>query len=180
MPILNESLRFEMLPIDVRSAFTGFRATKVLLPWGTSLFRFSGHSRISPWWSETNQLSILLLTAKARNHSLFEYARNTTAIKRLWDFGLFNLIIVRLKQPVYAFSGFIAPQNEAAQYKNSQDFINYKKKFTKPVFFSGGNGQVYIKDLEPRHVDFIVPAGAVNIYDDVTEIMDFLISYRII
>jgi len=169
-----------MLPFEVRNAFAGLQATKDLLPLGTLLFRFSGHARISPWWSETNQLSRLLLIVKARNLSLADYIRNTSAIKRLWDPGLFNLIVARLKQPVYAFRGTIAPQNEASQYMNSRDLDYYKKRFTKPVFFGGGNGQVYIKDLDVQHIDFVVPPGAVNIYDKVDEIMDFLISYRII
>ncbi|WP_019668307.1 hypothetical protein [Eudoraea adriatica] len=180
MPILNQNLDFDQLSSNVRAAFLGCGATKVLLPPGTSLFRFSGHSNISSWWSETTQLPDLLLSAKANGKNLHQYVRTTSAVLRQWDADMYNLVVARLNLPVYAFRGIISPQNEASKYMNPQDFNNYKKRFTKPVFFKGGNGQVYINDLSLSDIDIIVPAGAVNIYDSVDDIINFLIDYNII
>ncbi|HVM89478.1 MAG TPA: hypothetical protein VMT76_14925 [Puia sp.] len=179
MSFLNQNLDFSQLSPDVQLAFSGMAGNKILLPFGTSLFRFSGHSNISPWWSEIAQLPQLLLSAKASGQRLFQYIRNHSAVLRKWDPDMQHLIIASLNQPVYAFSGGISPQNEAAAYMNAQ-LKTYKRKFTKPVFFGGGNGQVYIKDLDHSYINIIVPAGTINIYDNVDEILDFLIDYKII
>jgi hypothetical protein len=180
MPFLNQNVDFSQLPNDVQLAFSGMSGTKILLTFGTSLFRFSGHANISPWWSETTELASLLLAAKAAKQNLYQYVRNHSAVLRKWDPDMQHLIIATLNQPVYAFKGSISPQNEAAAYMNTNDIKNYKKKFTKPVFFGGGNGQVYIKDIDASYVNIIVPAGTVNVYDNVDEILDFLIDYKLI
>jgi hypothetical protein len=93
---------------------------------------------------------------------------------------MYHLIVVALTQPVYGFQGTIAPQNEAARYMDSEDLAAYKKKFTKSVFFRGGGGQVYIPNLTQAYVHYIVPAGVVNIYDDIDDITDFLAHYKVI
>jgi hypothetical protein len=181
MSILNQTLDFQQLPVEVKGAFPGNIASKVLLPAGTSLFRFSGHDRLSPWWSETAELGGLLLSAKASGKPLYQFVRDASAVLRRWHSNpMTNLIIGTLNQPVYAFRGIIGPQNEASIYMNVADRDNYKKKFTKPVFYRGGNGQVYINGLAFNDIKFIVPLGAVSIYDSVDEIIDFLVSYRLI
>lgn len=180
MSLLNQNMQFGELPGNIRSAFSGGMGAKIQLPAGTSLYRFSGHTHISPWWSQTSELPNLLLSAKAKSQTLFNYVRLTTAVLRKWDSDMYNLIIAELRSPVYAFKGAISPQNEASQYMNVRDLDNYKKKFTKSVFMSGGNGQLYIKDLSSSYLNMIVPAGAVNIYDPIDDIIDFLISYRLI
>lgn len=179
MAILNQNLTASQLPSRVHHAFSGPIGNSILLPAGTSLFRFAGHSNISPWWSQTSQLKDLLISAKASGQHLNQYIRNTTAVLRIWDSDMYNLIIAKLNVAVYAFSGPIASQNEAARYMNPKD-AQYKQRFTKPVFFKGGNGQVYIFGLSPGDLTFVVPAGTVNIYDGVDEILDFLKSFHLI
>jgi hypothetical protein len=57
---------------------------------------------------------------------------------------MYSLVIAELNEEVKAFKGTISPQNEASVYMNPNDQLNYKKKYTKSVFFPGGNSQVYI------------------------------------
>ena len=179
MPILNQSLEFNELPADARQAFTDSKADKVVLPAGTLLFRFSGHSNLSPWWSEVKYLPNLLLSAKMANKSLYEYVRKTNAVLRRWDPNMSNLIIAKLNTDIYSFKGSISPQNEAAVYMDTENVKKYKKRFTKPVFFGGGNSQVYIKGLSDSGISIVIPAGVVNIFDEVDAITDFLHSYGI-
>jgi len=44
-------------------------------------------------------------------------------------------------------------QNEAFKYMNPQDIDNYKKKFTKPVFYQGGNSQVFINNIKDQDIN---------------------------
>jgi hypothetical protein len=85
---------------------------------------------LTSWWSETNQLAALLIAAKASGRSLPDHVRTTTAVLRDWDAGMFNLIIVNLNLPVFAFKGNISPQNEAQNYMNSED----KKELQKEIY----------------------------------------------
>ena len=179
MAMLNQALEFNDIPADARLAFTEAKAEKVVLPAGTLLFRFSGHSNLSPWWSEVKYLPGVLLSAKLSKKNLYEYVRKTNAVLRKWDPNMSNLIIAKLNADVYSFRGSISPQNEAAVYMDNADVKNYKKRFTKPVFFGGGNSQVYIKGLSDSSLSIIVPAAAVNIFDDIDAITDFLHSYGI-
>jgi hypothetical protein len=176
MQILNQNLEFEQLSSDFRNAFSGLKADKVLLRLRTSLFRFSGGTHISPRWSETTQLPYLLLSAKQRGQRLDQYIRATNALLRSWDPGMYNLIIAKLNIDVYAFRGTSSFQNEAFKYMNPQDIDNYKKKFTKPVFYQGGNSQVFINNIKDQDINIIVPGGAINIYDEVDDIINFLID----
>jgi len=180
MAILNQDLQFEKFDSSVRAGFSGGMATKRLVGAGTKLFRFSGHSNMSAWWTDANELPALLIGAKGEKKNLAQYVRERSAVLRLWNPDIYNLIVAVITQSVYSFQGKIAPQNEAAKYKDSKDLANYKKKFTKYVYFKGGGGQIYIPNLTPQHISIIVPAGAVNIYDDIDEITDFLVSYKIV
>lgn len=179
MPILNQNLKFKDLPADVRRAFHGEPENDLLVA-NKTLFRFSSHSGISPWWSDARELSGLLLAAKASGRALSRYVRERTAVLRQWDPDMTYLIVARLNKPVYAFRGIISHQDEAAVYMDPEDLKNYKKKFTKSVFFRGGNGQVYINGLQQHDVDIIVPMGTVYIYDKIDDILDFLISQKVI
>jgi hypothetical protein len=179
MSLLNQNVQFADLPGNIRNAFSGGMGTKIQLPAGTSLYRFSGHTHISPWWTETTELTGLILGAKSSGQSLFNYIRTSSAVLRQWDSNMYHLIIAQLTTPVWAFKGLISPQNEASKYMDVND-VNFKKKFTKPVFMGGGNGQVYIKDIAAHHLNIIVPAGAVNIYDKIDDILDFLVSYKLV
>jgi|GEM_PF-5509767 len=181
MAFLNQTIDFQQLSPEIKGAFPGGTATRVLLPAGTSLFRFSGHDRLSPWWSETTELGGLLLEAKTSGKPLYQYVRETSAVLRKWYSNtMSNLVVATLNQPVYAFKGIIGPQNEAAIYMNPLDKQNYKKKFTKPVYYRGGNGQIYINGLTITCIQYVVPLGTVSVYDNIDEIIDFLISYRLI
>lgn len=187
MAILNENLKFQEIEESHRNAFSEKTPPKILLPTGTSLFRFTGHSGMSPWWSETSQLSGLLLSAKASRLGVNEYVRRSQAILRGFykgkdyqDPGIHNLIIATLNRPVYAFKGTIAALNEAYPYMNREDLKHYKEKFTKPVLMRGGNGQLYIKDLPSSYLDIVVPEGTIYIFDDVDQIIDLLARYNVI
>jgi hypothetical protein len=179
MPLLNETISFTDLSNEVRGSFTAGQAKKVLLPAGTSLFRFSGHNGISPVWAETNQLGSILLAAKASGKRLDQYVREKLAVLRLWNPGMTYLIVAELTQPVWGFRGLIEKQNEAAAYMNNGSSL-YKKRFTKPVFFSGGIGQVQIPGLNQAHLRFVVPAETILIHDPIDEILDVLIDYKVI
>jgi hypothetical protein len=179
MPLLNETVSFADLRPEVRGSFSAGLAKKVLLPAGTSLFRFSGHNGISPVWAETSQLSSVLLGAKASGKRLDEYIREKLAVLRLWNPGMTYLIVAELIQPVWGFRGLIEKQNEAAAYMSNRSPL-YKKKFTKPVFFSGGIGQVQIPGLNQAHLHFIVPAQTILIHDPIDEILDVLIACKVI
>lgn len=180
MAALNQDIQFEKLDGSVRAGFSGGVAAKRLVGAGTRLFRFSGHSNMSAWWTEANELPALLIGAKGEKKNLAQYVRERSAVLRLWNPDMYNLIVAVITQSVYGFQGKIAPQNEAARYKNSKDLTNYKKKFTKPVYFKGGGGQIYIPNLTSQHMSIIVPAGVVNIFDDIDEITDFFVSYKIV
>ncbi len=179
MSLLNETTSFTDLGMEARQSFAGGIATKKLLNPGTSLFRFSGHNGISPVWAETNQLGGILLSAKASGKRLDQYIRERLAVLRMWNPGMSYLLIAELTQAVWGFRGVIEKQNEAAAYmdKNSQQ---YKTRFTKPVFFGGGIRQVFIPNLTQQHLRFVVPASTILVYDNIDDILDLLISYRII
>lgn len=191
------TLKFSELPDDVKSAFSGIHGNKVRLQKGTSLFRFSDHPYASPWWSETSQLMDLLLTARAKGIPLYNHVRSSTAILRSFNPGFFNLLVVELTQDLQAFRGRVAPQNEASKYMDNRYSKHYKQRYTKPVFFGGGNGQVYIprfhRQLLEKHIDMKVPrinlmdyakweveAGTINIYDKIDDILKTLMRSDII
>src|SRR4051812_35438111 len=113
MVATNDKLTFNDLPSHVRSAFSGI-GNKIILLSGTSLFRFSGHTHVSSWWSSTEELAGLLLAAKSSKKGLYNYVRDTTAVLRQWDSEMYNLIVGRLNRSCIAFKGGIAPQNEAS------------------------------------------------------------------
>jgi hypothetical protein len=70
MPVLNEQLQFEKFENYIRSGFNGGRANKKLLKQGALLYRFSGHTNLSAWWSEINDLPLLLMGAKKKRKVL--------------------------------------------------------------------------------------------------------------
>ncbi len=179
MPLLNETASFADLSVEARHSFAGGIATKLLLNPGVSLFRFSGHNGISPVWAETNHLGNILLSAKNSGKRLDQYIRERLAVLRLWNPGMSYLLIAELTQAVWGFRGIIEKQNEAAAYmdKNSQQ---YKTRFTKPVFLGGGISQLFIPGLTSQHLRFVVPASTILVYDKIDDILDLLISYRII
>jgi hypothetical protein len=179
MAILNEKTVFNDLSVEERQSFSGASAVKTLLPVGSSLFRFSGHDGISPVWAETTQLGNMLLSAKNSNKRFDQYVREKLAVLRAWNAGMTYLIVTELIKPVWAFRGTIEVQNEAAAYMNKES-SKYKQRFTKPVFFSGGIGQVQIPGLSSTHLRFVVPAGTIFIHDPVDEILNVLISCNVI
>lgn len=179
MQTAKQAIEFKDLPNDVRSAFRGL-GSKVELSANTSLYRFTSHPGISPWWSETKHLAEVLLSTKASGKGLPKHIRSSTAVLRRWDSGMSYLTIGILKRPVHAFRGIIAPQDESTIYRNASDLSNYKKRYTKSVFFGGGNGQVYIPQVKSTDLSILVPIGTINIYDDVDDILDFLESYKLV
>lgn len=199
--MLDIGVEFRNLDSSVKGAFIGSIAEKVTLPKNTSLYRFTGGNYLSPWWTETKYLPELLIKAKNSKKPLYQYVRDTTAVLRRWDRnGISHLVIATLKDEVTAFKGGISPQNEAAIYMDPKNLENYKKKFTKPVFFGGGNSQVYIckfqrdpnneiddekkkerkkeidklmSNIEQKYLTYTIPFGVVSIYDNIDEIIDF-------
>ena len=45
---------------------------------------------------------------------------------------------------------------------------------------NGGGSQVYIPNFQRHQFREVVPIGAVNVYDGVDEILDFLLAYKLI
>ena len=191
MSTSNFDVEFYQLSDDVKGAFIGSIATKERLTRNTLLYRFCGGPGLSPWWTEAKYLPDLLLKAKASKKALYQYVRDTTAILRRWDGNsISHLVIATLNEELSGFKGDISPQNEATIYMSPLDTENYKKKFTKQVFFRGGNSQVYINrfqmekydrndeemkkkiekqmdEIQKRYLTYTVPFGTVSIYDDI-------------
>lgn len=178
------ALNFNQFDASVRAGFPGGIADYTILPSGTLLYRFSGwdilraDNSVSPWWSETSGLLDTLEGAKKSGKTLWDYVRQQSAVLRGWN-SLGYLVMVQLNKPVEGFRGIIAPQNEANPYSDTNN-TKYKTKFTKPVLFRGGGGQVFLPNLNKADFDIAIPLGTVYIYDDIDDIIAFLDNYQLL
>lgn len=183
-PLSNNS-KFSELDADFRSAFSGAGQLKLFTP-NLRFYRFSDEqSNISPWWVEASNIYDTLVKAKNSGESLYQYIRKNSALARFWGNGLMCLSIMRLKQPMYGFEGIIAPMNDAtlalAKRSDTQNANKYGngKYYTKPVYYHGGGGQVFIPGLSMQNCEMIVPYGTIQIHDGIDEIIDFLMTYKL-
>jgi hypothetical protein len=176
------------LKSEDRNAFLNQETTSMKLPAGTLLYRFSGIDVIpekkktsdtelkfiTPWWSEAKGLYDFLEQAKSSNIPFQNYLRKRSAVKRSWN-SLSCLIIAKLNVEKHVYSGTIAPQNEASSYSDKSSG-EYKKKYTKSVFFGGGGKQVFIPNLLEKEIEIKLPHETVYISDKIDEIIGFLES----
>lgn len=173
-PILNEQNNWgtvgaivtdEEKNTQVRDAFRGGQADKVLLPVGTVLYKFneypslvSNKGAISPWWSPYQPFMhdpgwlAKIEMAKHFQISVKEWGRVTSAIKENWN-SLDLLLVITLKSEVYAFFGGFASMDRIDKGTDS------KRNLTVPgedsghgARLPGGATQFYIPNLEPGHI----------------------------
>ena len=168
----------------IRKAYKGGITEELQLLSGTKLFKFSSYDAantnggVTAWWTEISELPGILQSAMKEKKMLEHYVRDSNAVLRQWN-GLNSLIVIELTKNMTAYKGEIASQNEASSYMDRND-PNYKKKFTKPVFFVGGNQQVYINNISSNDFKVIIPSGTISSYDNINDIVNFLKSFHII
>lgn len=133
MAILNDDVKFNLLPDGIRNPFVGKSARRVLLPAGHRLYKFSGYdiipvardgtgtlgTPISPWWASVEPfpgtddpgLDGHIAAAQANNQTMLEYARRAFAVMYSWNTlsipqsGFAKVLRIVIKQSVYGFMG---------------------------------------------------------------------------
>jgi hypothetical protein len=145
--ILNNTIRFEMAPENVRKAFRRQQATKKLLHSGHGLYKFTAYplfrpdGSVTPFWFSVipitpgdtglaglQQRSVVLTSEESTT------ARARGAVTRQWN-PMTGLLRARLLAPVYGFIGQCSgqPIDEAPWLSN--------------IFFIGGAWQLWIPNL---------------------------------
>ncbi|GAB3894256.1 hypothetical protein [Spirosoma agri] len=175
---LNESLTFDQLATSVRQSFNGLIARHEQIRAGTLLYKFTDWDvfnptgRASPYWGTMEDLFDILYYSKRTGRTLLECVRQRNAVLHNWN-GLNSLLIVRISQDVYGFTGTIGPQTEKGYGK---DGVTYSRHFTSQIALWGGASQVYLPGLQRSHITEVVSAETVLIRDDTDAILDFLTS----
>jgi hypothetical protein len=143
MPILNEGVAFDDLPVKDRQAFAG-KGKPRLFPVGWQFYKYTKHplsaSFMSPWWSSVQPLDagdpglkVLLERAARLGVAPQQFARARSAVTKQWN-TMDNLLRIRLTRPVYGFVGRCSSQ------RIDQDFPD-------KVVFIGGAWQAFIPGL---------------------------------
>lgn len=198
LQMLSFDVQFGDLENSERSAFVGSVAKREVLGAHTSLYRFCENDYLSPWWTETKYLPGLLFGGLVSKKPFYHFIRDTSAVLRGFKNAMTHLVVASLNEDVIAFKGGISPQNEAAIYMNKNS-EHYKKRFTKPILFGGGNQQVYINGfkrpannetdetkkkerakeineemsrIQKRYLTYQVPFGAILTYDKIEDIIE--------
>jgi hypothetical protein len=148
--ILNDTIRFEMAPENVRKAFRRQQATKKLLHSGHQLYKFTGYSlfrpdgSVTPFWFSVSPITpgdtglaglqerSVVLTSEASTT-----ARARGAVTRQWN-PMTGLLRARLVAPVYGFIGQCSGQPIDEAPSN--------------VFFIGGAWQLWIPNLTAQTI----------------------------
>jgi hypothetical protein len=154
--ILNEHLRFDNAPSDVRRAFRGRVEKRLLLP-GRELYKFTqatisrGPGGVTPWWSSVIPLSAedpglegTLERAERLGVLPEEFMRSRAAVTRQWN-TLKNLVRVELKTAIYAFFGQCSAQH--VDDGSDPDLAN--------VVFIGGAWQLWIPNLSRSAIEVL-------------------------
>ncbi|MFK7767233.1 MAG: hypothetical protein AB8B55_08420 [Mariniblastus sp.] len=143
---LNQELDFKDAADDIKAAFTGRVAKKVMLNSGHQLYKFtqyslSHHGKVTPWWSSVKPVSandtgleLLLQRSSNLGVSPAEFARARNAVTNQWN-SMTGLLIAQLKVPVYGFVGGVAHQR--------------LDEGDSKVVFIGGAVQLWIPNLTP-------------------------------
>ena len=161
---LNENLRFEDVDPTVKRAFLR-TPDRVLVAPGVRLYKWTNRpltdgSRITPWWSfvESTRLPSGMLAEGFRvseeraarlGKSHRNFARARAAISDQFGNTMAHLLLVQITQPVWGFAGQASGQREFADDRPELQH----------VFLIGGAHQVWLPNLEPRHVTQIPVAG---------------------
>lgn len=188
--LLNETLTFDQLPVSVQKSFNGLMAKHERIRAGTMLYKFTdwdlfntrvdkdGHATesASPFWGTMADLMDVLYYSQKTTKTLLECVRQRNGVLHNWN-GLNSLVVIRLQQDVFGFTGNIGSQTEKGYARPGQDYVRH---FTGPVAFWGGASQVYLPGLQRTHVEEVVPPETVLIRDSADEILDFLNSLVVI
>ncbi|ANM29237.1 hypothetical protein ABI59_06010 [Acidobacteria bacterium Mor1] len=156
---LNENYSFTgEAPADHQSAFTTqFGVHRVLLRPGTRLYKFTeyplvGSRGITPWWNYHDSTTIQLTDGRPFQVEGFDvaqqrarrlgvsdqaYGRVRSAVTREWN-AMTGFLLVSVTTAAYGFFG----QNQGMPVDES----------TQGVKFIGGHYQLYLPNLEPRHL----------------------------
>ena len=148
MAVLNSELVFSDASADVRTAFSGGKATKRLFNGGHQFFKFTKYVQltgsISPWWSSVEPINDsdmglegLMKRAGRLGVTANSLARARNSVTKEWN-SMTDLLIVRLRVSAFGFVGRVAAQPVTER--------------SKKVVFIGGALQVWIPDLTLTHI----------------------------
>ena len=177
--ILNEELSFDQLPESVRVSFNGRTARHEPMAVNTLLYKFTdwelfnSNGRVSPFWGTMEDLFDILAYAKSKNKTLYDCVRERNAVLHNWN-GLTSLVVIKIMQKIYGFTGNIGLQTEKGYAKAGQ---TYTRHFTAPISFWGGASQVYLPNLDKSVLTEIVPPNTVFVRDDASAVEEFLKDY---
>ncbi|NOT26821.1 MAG: hypothetical protein HOP16_12045 [Acidobacteria bacterium] len=161
---LNENLRFEDVESAVKRAFLR-TPERVLLSAPTGLYKWTDRplvnaNRISPWWSfvESRRLPSGTMAEGFRaseeraarlKRPHREFARARAAVSGQFGNSMTNLLMIQLNEPAWGFVGQASGQREFAD----------EERDLQHVFLIGGAMQVWVPNLEPRHVTAVPVRG---------------------
>ncbi|GAB4035593.1 hypothetical protein [Spirosoma jeollabukense] len=174
--VLNETLTFNQLEDSIRKSFNGLTAKHERIRTGMLLYKFTDYEvfnpsgRITPFWGTMEDLVDLLAYSKKKGKTLLDCIRQRNAVLHNWN-GLNSLVVVRISQDVFGFTGNIGPQTEKGYGKEGE---TYARHFTSPISLWGGASQVYLPGLQRQHISEVIPAETVLIRDDASDILAFL------
>jgi len=174
MPILNEDVKFNLLPDGIRNPFVGKSARRVLLPAGHRLYKFSGYDiiavtpdgrgtvgkPISPWWASVEPfpgtddpgLDGHIAAAQAKNQTMLAYARQVFAVMYSWNTlsipqsGFAKVLRIMLTQSVYGFMGHNQRMPDDIEGLHAQLGV----RGTRPSLM-GGAVQIWIPNLTAEY-----------------------------
>ena len=162
--ILNEDLRFESVGSSVKRAFVRV-PEKIRLAPGQQFYKWTsnpllGGRGITPWWSfvESTRLPSGVIAegfqvAEQRAARLGktprDFARARAAVSGQFGNSMSDLLVVSLNLSAWGFVGQASGQREFADDRAD----------LRHVFLIGGAWQVWIPNLESRHLS-VVPARA--------------------
>ncbi|MEO6282962.1 MAG: hypothetical protein ABIN80_13655 [Dyadobacter sp.] len=190
---------------EARRSFSGLRAKKEEIKKNTLLYKFTdsdvffwatkrnpvtkfydfqyhetGEKKGQPlivasqYWGTMDDLRNILIYSKETNRSLLSCIRQRNAVLHNWN-GLNSLLVVRLKETVWGWTGNIGPQTE-------KNYVGYKSRpgVSAPINLFGGADQVCIPRLERNHIEDVISAETVYVRDPIDDIINFLKSSGLI
>jgi hypothetical protein len=155
---LNQSVSWEALPLDARSAFVG-DAEKVLLEEGFALYKLTEFDlqndvgKVTEWWSPVHAyemdagLESRRGVANVLQVPFGDLVRVTYAVREDWN-ALKYLLTAVLSKDVYGFYGQCSLQPRHSPGKNPRPDVFPGKTMNLP----GLGWQFYIPNLTPAHI----------------------------